>query len=341
MNVQWRPSPNCWTGRGNNAIRAEVKHRIVGTLPSARTVFADTARQASTHFGIGYVDGVLTIDQYVDLSDSAWGNGDVREPTWTRIIPGLNPNLYTVSTEHEDGGQANGGVVSDEVWQASMELSKLLRCGNADKIRSAGIHVRDDASVAQLSAMPIDTGSYIDHNQIAGPAKPYCFRRWLNDPGFIEGGPSRRDRLLDYLQEDDSVLPADMIGKAEEWATVEPNTPFWTRGPGVGEQKFLVNPQAVDSIIEVGPDWRIVRLVPSRAYVFMRRKSLVPKVLGGDPKYDAGVFEVVQNGPQPAPVIDCSAEVAAAAAAAKQAGEVRVDRIKGELAASVQRIAGL
>ena len=202
--ITWLPSPFKNARDTRYPIRAEVKHRIVGTLGGARQAFGvapGTSRNASTHFGIGYIGGRLTIDQYVDLSDMAWGNGDVRSPTWSRLIPGVNPNLYTVSTEHEDGGSANRGRVSDEVWQASMELSALLRCGDTAKIRAAGIRVRSESTVAQLAAMPIDTGSYIDHHQIAGPNKPYCFRRWLDDPGFVEGSPSRRDRLLAHLSE--------------------------------------------------------------------------------------------------------------------------------------------
>lgn len=207
--ITWLASPFQNARDSRYPIWAEVKHRIVGTLPSARAAFGvapGTSRNASTHFGIGYVNGKLTVDQYVDLSDMAWGNGDVRDPSWSRIIPGVNPNLYTVSTEHEDGGSANRGRVSEAVWQASMELSKLLRSGDVAKIRAAGIRVRDPRHVAQLAAMPIDTGSYIDHHQIAGPNKPYCFRRWLDDPGFVEGSPSRRDRLFAHLREDDMTF---------------------------------------------------------------------------------------------------------------------------------------
>lgn len=214
MMITWLPSPYRNARDSRYPIRAEVKHRIVGSLLSARGAFGavpGTPRNASTHFGIGYISGVLTIDQYVDLSDMAWGNGDVRDPSWSRIIPGVNPNLYTVSTEHEDGGSANRGRVSEAVWQASMALSKLLRCGDVARIRAAGIRVRDPRHAVELAAMPIDTGSYIDHNQIAGPNKPYCFRRWLDDPGFVEGTPSRRDRLLAALNGEDDMTYLDTL----------------------------------------------------------------------------------------------------------------------------------
>lgn len=210
--VNWLPSPYKNLRDARYDIRGVVSHRIVGTLPSARAAFGvapGTSRNASTHFGIGYVNGTLTLDQFVDLSDMAWGNGDVREPTWAFYQPGVNPNLTTVSIEHEDGGSANRGRVSDAVWAVSMQLQKLITSGDPKAIRAAGIRVRYDHHVAQLARIPKDGRGFIDHHQISGPNKPYCFRRWLDDPGFVEGSPSRRDRLLAYLNAEDSVADID------------------------------------------------------------------------------------------------------------------------------------
>jgi hypothetical protein len=206
--VTWLPSPYKNLRRDEYPIRGVVSHRIVGTLPSARAAFGvapGTSRTASSHFGIGYVNGVLTLDQYVDLSDMAWTNGDVREPTWALYQPGVNPNLTTVTIEHEDGGYTGRGVVTEPVWQLSMNLQKLITSGDVTAIRAAGIRVRELRHVAQLAAVSRDTRGFIDHHQIAGPNKPYCFRRWLDDPGFVEGSPSRRDRLLAYLNAEEDV----------------------------------------------------------------------------------------------------------------------------------------
>jgi hypothetical protein len=112
---------------------------------------------------------------------------------------------------------------------------------------------------------------------------------------------------------EEDMLPADMVGKAEEWTTTKPNAPIWTRGCGVGPQEFLVNVQAVDTIVEVGPEWRLVRLVPTRRYAFMRRADLTPAVPGGDPQYDAAVFRVIAEGPA-ALGGDCGDEIDQAAA---------------------------
>lgn len=278
------------------ALRAIVSHRIVGSLPSARYAFGvvvgDPGRSASSHFGIGFVGGALTIDQYVPLDRMAWTNGDVRDPSWSRIIPGVNPNLYTVTIEHEDGGYAGMGVVVEELWRASMELQTLLLSGNAAAIRGLGIVGATDAMVAQMAAIPKDESGLIDHNQIAGPNKPYCFRRWLDEPGFVEGAPSKRDRLRAAVAGGEEEVPTPLIVRAVEWTTKE-NAPFWTGGPGTGEQKAFIGVQAVDSIGETLDNlWRLVRL--GREFVWMRRSDLIPDPAW--PTYDAAVFSVLERG---------------------------------------------
>ena len=210
-------------------ILAVVYHRIVGTLPSADAVFADSSdRLASTHFGIGHVSGRLEIHQYVDLADAAWGNGDVREPTAQVVIqhPGVNPNVYTVSIEHEDGGEAGRGVVQPDTWGASLALSAVILSGDLAAIRAAGIHCRDQASADQLAMVPRDPIGLIDHHQIAGPNKPYCFRPWLDDPGFVDGSPSRRDELIASLTLPDTATEDDPMS----WfADVRPLDPISVR----------------------------------------------------------------------------------------------------------------
>lgn len=322
MIVVWRASPNFGSsargvpGRLNVAIRAEVKHRIVGSLASARVVFADPNRQASTHFGIGTINGVLSIDQYVDLSDMAWGNGDVRDPTWSRYRAGENPNLSTVSTEHEDGGEANRGRISDATWRASMDLSRLLRSGDVLAIRAAGVRVRDAATVAQLAAMPIDTSSYIDHHQIAGPNKPYCLRRWLDDPGFVEGSPSRRDRLLTFLAEADVPILLKVV--REKWTTrFSANGSagyFTTDGPGQGTRKWFTAAETVESYAETADGkYRALSYNNGSETLWMERGQLTP--IAGTRQPPTG-FGLVTP--------DCSAQVKAAQDATALKAEAQV-----------------
>lgn len=246
--VLWKPSPYHWQGRGGQPIRIWVDHRVVGWLNGMRAAFgvrAGTPRNASSTFGIGHdpergggarcpscgpitgAIGQLVVDQYVDLADSAWANGDVREPTSSivRSLPGVNPNLYSISVEHEDGGSAGGGRVTPHVWEASMALTKLVTSGNLTAIRNAGIRVSDRPGktaaqlVAEIARIPETTAGYIDHHQIAGPNKPYCWRPWLQDPGFI---PARRAALLATLTgaaaaEENEDMSIPLRRKAQVW----------------------------------------------------------------------------------------------------------------------------
>lgn len=213
------------------ALRAIVSHRIVGTLVSARRSFGlvagDAGRRASSTFGIGIVNGKLTIDQYVPLDRMAWANGDVRDPSWPLYQPGVNPNLTTISIEHEDGGYTGKGVIVEEIWRASMELQTLLVSGNATAIRAKGIRGATAAMVAQLAAISKDERGFIDHHAIAGPNKPYCLRVWLDDPGFISGSPSRRSRLLAAVRggslQEEEMLPTRRV--AQVWKAKE-NAPI-------------------------------------------------------------------------------------------------------------------
>jgi hypothetical protein len=286
VNVNWLPSPFYNRGRSGYAIRGVVNHRIVGTLGSARGAFGaapGTPRNASTHFGIGYISGVLTIDQFVDLSDMAWGNGDVRDPTWPLIIPGVNPNLYTVSIEHEDGGSAGRGVVKEPIWQASMALQKLITSGDLTAVRAAGIHVRDEASVRQLQAVPKDAKGFIDHNQISGPNKPYCFRRWLDDPGFVDGSPSRRTRLLTHLTSEDEMQFRNPI-VTQDWDTVPGEASTFTRPDG--STGTFTAKERVKSIAEGtinGVDSRLLDYGPNHEALVIGRKGLTnpgPRIVG-------------------------------------------------------------
>lgn len=329
-NVTFLQSPYQNARDARYPLRAFVNHRIVGTLVSARRAFGlvagDAGRRASSTFGIGTVNGKLTIDQYVPLDRMAWANGDVRDPTWPLYQPGVNPNLTTISIEHEDNGYTGRGVISEAVWQASMELQALLASGDAPAIRAKGIRGATDSIVRQMAAIRKDAAGFIDHHAIAGPNKPYCLRRWLDDPGLIEGSPSRRDRLLARVRGgavpggDDVAMP--MHFQAVEWTT-DADAPFWRDGPGVGTMEKFVGVQVVDSIARSDGDgaWVLVRIPIAGAspYVWMKREHLTP-----DPEweqYQAAVRKVIEQGPPALGGIseaDAAAKVKAAAAAVKK-----------------------
>lgn len=130
MALDWCPfavkrpivSDNFTVGRSGQKVKALVLHIAAGPLTAVFPTFNNPARQASAHFCIGK-DG--TLEQYVSVNDTAYANGlswvnnqwqnargKIVQPTWQDIVARTNPNLYTVSIEHE--GHA------DEVWTNEM-----------------------------------------------------------------------------------------------------------------------------------------------------------------------------------------------------------------------------
>jgi N-acetylmuramoyl-L-alanine amidase len=104
-------SDNFSTGRGGQKVKAVVLHIAAGPLSAVFPTFNNPARKASAHFCVGK-DG--TIEQYVSVNDTAYANGlawkegqwhnpagKPVQPTWQDLVPQVNPNLYTISIEHE------------------------------------------------------------------------------------------------------------------------------------------------------------------------------------------------------------------------------------------------
>jgi len=213
--VEWRPSPNFNQRDRRYPLRGDVSHRIVGSAASAINMFAKAASKVSSHFVIGHTQvgapcpqcgsitgarGPLVIYQAVDLSNMAWTNGDANGPTWPGYQAGVNPNLTTVTTEHEDMATPGRHIVTPHIWNASMELKKLLRSGDLEAIRAAGVRIGNGAFsatelVAQMGAFPLNDTGYTDHHAIAGIRKPHCWRDYDGDVGF----PRRLPALIAYL----------------------------------------------------------------------------------------------------------------------------------------------
>lgn len=173
-NITWIGSPNFGYPRGTHGRqgykpKAIVYHIMQGTLAGTDSWFRNPESGASTHFGVGK-NG--EIHQYVDLNDAAWGNGAINRPSWSGLIPDgkgdyINPNLYTISIEHE-GKHPQGGFwePTEAQYQASLALTKWL--------------------CAEFGIEP-SKETLIGHNQIDSVNRPYCpgpgfpFKRLLDD----------------------------------------------------------------------------------------------------------------------------------------------------------------
>lgn len=220
--ITWKSSPNKWTGRSGYQPIAIVNHRMVGYLPGTDATFLNPDNDVSAHFGIGYrtAGGPVRISQYVDLSDSAWANGNYDPsggwPLVKKTAAGtvINPNYYTISIEHEDGGP-NDGVVTQAVKDASCWLQTIMLSGDIDLMRYVGIAIRDVATATALKALPPAQETIIDHNRISGKLKPYCWRPYKNDTG---GFPAWQPTLIKQLRGSEMAIQ-DTLALLEQQIT--------------------------------------------------------------------------------------------------------------------------
>lgn len=222
--IKWTPAKAAdFTPGRSDPVRAFVNHRMVGALPGTDVTFqaGDANRAVSTNFGIGFINGVLEIHQYVYLDDTAYGNGNY-DPSGNWDNWGFKTteiNAQTISIEHQDNGQlaastGKKGIVPPEVQRASQQLQALLRFGTIADWKAAGIRIRDWANNApilykEIHAIPIDDHHVINHNDIAGKLKPYCWKPWESDKvGFPAATYITNIRLWGYILLHGAPAPA-------------------------------------------------------------------------------------------------------------------------------------
>ena len=115
---------NFFANRLGFTVKAVCLHIAAGPMQKVFPTFNQPGA-ASAHFCVGK-DG--SIEQYVSIDDAAWGNGLywqneqwftgkclcllVKNPSWSGLERGVNPNLTTISIEHE--GQP------DDSWTDAM-----------------------------------------------------------------------------------------------------------------------------------------------------------------------------------------------------------------------------
>ncbi len=160
--IQKPGSPaNAYPDRRGYAPEAIVLHTMAGTLAGCDAWFANPRAQAGAHFGVG-VDG--TIHQYYPLEWAPFANGRVEQPVTARLVQenaGINPNSWTVSIEHEDGGEP-GRALTAAQFASSTRLAAWVwtTC-----ILPAGAR--------GLPALP-DRDHLLSHSDISPQSRPRC-----------------------------------------------------------------------------------------------------------------------------------------------------------------------
>ncbi len=167
MKIKQIPSPNFF--KGHKKRIAIVLHVSGGTLKSMDEWFSDPKSQVSAHYGIGK-NG--EIHQYVDEKNSAWAVGVVKKPLWKFLQKSINPNLYTISIEHEGFAYT--------VWTDAMKKSseKLIE------------------DIAKRNKIIITSDTLIGHYQID-----------IKKP-FIGG---KIDAMIARIKEEEKKTPYEML----------------------------------------------------------------------------------------------------------------------------------
>lgn len=120
----WQPSPNFWPGRGGRNPSYIIIHGTAGgSNGSSVGWLCDPASQVSAHYVITQTGQVY---QLVNDVDSAWANGPItagHDPWWTNDV---NPNLITLSIEHEKPDTNNATPLTSAQALASFQLISWL-----------------------------------------------------------------------------------------------------------------------------------------------------------------------------------------------------------------------
>ncbi len=146
MNIIQKPTPNFKVGRSGYKPEIIVLHIMAGSLAGTDSWFANPISQVSANYGIGFTG---EIHQYVKEEDTAWAQGRVLAPSAKLLKPGINPNLYCLSIEHEGYDLS---IVQEAQISASVELIK---------------------EIAARWSIPIDRDHIIGHYEIF-LGKPNC-----------------------------------------------------------------------------------------------------------------------------------------------------------------------
>jgi hypothetical protein len=188
------PTSNFSFGRSGRSIRAVVLHVEAGYSAGTIAKFKTPGVQSSTHFEITKRGKV---NQFVSILDTAYGNGlhyaaapeawlrwagpgwynprgVIVHPTWPLLQRPFNPNLDTISIEHE--GQ------SADVWTIEMDAANTaLLKWIAGQTKLAYVPLQTLIGHCHLDTVdrPFCPGPHVDYTRIAMAATALPIRHYV------------------------------------------------------------------------------------------------------------------------------------------------------------------
>jgi N-acetylmuramoyl-L-alanine amidase len=190
MDIIWKGNKNTnSSSREGHIPFVIVNHVSVGTMSSMDSWFTSPDNQVSSaHFGVAK-NG--SIHQYVSIDRMAWANG-IPKSQFSRATAkvvadrNVNPNLYTVSIEHE----GHDGALTEPQFQSSVWLHR---------------HIRSYIRQTWGKDVPLDSYHVLGHYQINPVQKPNCpgpnfpWKRLYETLAEPELGDEEMEELLSRL----------------------------------------------------------------------------------------------------------------------------------------------
>ncbi|GIP39741.1 hypothetical protein J31TS4_30210 [Paenibacillus sp. J31TS4] len=159
MDIRWIGNSNTNSSSREGVVPfVIVDHISAGTMSSMDYWFTDPGNTVSSaHFGVSKTG---EIHQYVAVDRMAWANGLTQAQlprAEAQVVKdmGINPNLYTVSIEHE----GTDGQLTDAQFEASVQLHLYIQQ-----------YIRDKWG----RSFPLDRYHVIGHFQVNPEGKPNC-----------------------------------------------------------------------------------------------------------------------------------------------------------------------
>lgn len=182
---------------------------------------------SSVHFLIRVENGKAVVYQFMPIEWAAWGNGrhsgtgNPYMPEWVKeyIRKGINPNLFTISIEHE-GVTPTAALYTGPMLDASIELHKWI--------------------AATVPTVKVEHGRLLGHFMLDHIQRPFC-------PGGTGGALFPFDKIIAAVQSAPEPPPAPVTA-------IEA---YWLANGGSARYGLPLEPNERSMVLEDGNRWQV------------------------------------------------------------------------------------